>query len=100
LHYKRKATPNGKQKLPRAVLARQRAGFVALEFILRKRLFAMVNAGFRFASAHALFWLAHDLIRPSFARRSGLREGGKPVPTPDHVEDMLFGIMRGTATGR
>jgi hypothetical protein len=33
LHYKRKATPNGKQKLPRAVLARQRARFVALEFI-------------------------------------------------------------------
>ena len=40
------------------------------------------------------FWLAHDLIRPSFARRSGLREGGKPVPIPDHVENMLFGIMR------
>ena len=33
LHYKRKATPNGKQKLPRAVLARQRARYVALEFI-------------------------------------------------------------------
>jgi hypothetical protein len=37
---------------------------------------------------------AHDLVRPSFARRSGLREGGKPVPIPDQVEDMLFGIMR------
>src|SRR5438046_6551646 len=30
--------------------------------------------------------LEHDLIRPSFARRSGLREGGKPVPTfRDHA---------------
>jgi hypothetical protein len=38
--------------------------------------------------------LARDLIRPSFARQSGLREGGKPVPIPDQVEDMLFGIMR------
>jgi hypothetical protein len=38
--------------------------------------------------------IAHDLDRPSFARRSGLREGGKPVPIPDQVEDMLFGIMR------
>jgi hypothetical protein len=34
------------------------------------------------------------LFRPSFARRSGLREGGKPVPIPDQVEDKLFGIMR------
>src|SRR5580658_1846708 len=28
----------------------------------------------------------HDLIRPSFARRSGLREGGKPASTfRDHA---------------
>jgi hypothetical protein len=27
------------------------------------------------------FFFEHYLIRPSFARRSGLREGGKPVPT-------------------
>jgi hypothetical protein len=33
LHYNRKATPNGKQKLPRAGLERQRARFIALEFI-------------------------------------------------------------------
>jgi hypothetical protein len=33
LHYKRKATPNGKQNLPRAALPRMRARFVALEFI-------------------------------------------------------------------
>jgi hypothetical protein len=46
LHYKRKATPNGKQKLPRAVLARPRARFVALKFILRKRRSVMVNGGF------------------------------------------------------
>jgi hypothetical protein len=37
---------------------------------------------------------AHDLLRPCFARRSGLREGGKPVSIPDQVEDKLFGIMR------
>jgi hypothetical protein len=55
LHYKRKATPNGKQKLPRAVLARPRARFVALKFILRKRRLVMVNAGFRFATPPALF---------------------------------------------
>jgi hypothetical protein len=49
LHYKRKATPNGKQKLPRAVLARQRARFVALAFIWGKSRLVMVNAGFRFS---------------------------------------------------
>jgi hypothetical protein len=32
-HYKRKATPNGKQNLPRAVLRRVSTSFVALEFI-------------------------------------------------------------------
>jgi hypothetical protein len=42
----------------------------------------------------ALLETAHHLFRPSFARRSGLREGGKPVPIPDQVEDKLFGIMR------
>ncbi len=32
------------------------------------------------------FSLEHDLFGPSFARRSGLREGGKPVSTfPDHA---------------
>src|SRR5205807_3868795 len=41
-----------------------------------------------YASSNILF--AHDLIRPSFARRSGLREGGKPIPTPDHVRGRLF----------
>jgi hypothetical protein len=44
--------------------------------------------------AEDLLLLAHDLFRPSFARRSGLREGGKPVPIPDQVEDKLFGIAR------
>jgi nitroreductase len=30
--------------------------------------------------------IAHDLVQPSFARRSGLREGGKPVSAfPDHA---------------
>jgi hypothetical protein len=80
LHYKRKATPNGKQNLPRAVLARQRARFVALEFILRKRRLVMVNAGFRFTTAHARF----------FSWRMIYYENRFP----------LSGIMRGTATGR
>src|ERR1017187_3496880 len=32
------------------------------------------------------FLFQHDLFRPSFARRSGLREGGNPVPTfRDHA---------------
>jgi hypothetical protein len=80
LHYKRKATPNGKQNLPRAVLARQRACFVALEFILRKRRLVMVNAGFRFTTAHERF----------FSWRMIYSENWFP----------LSGIMRGTATGR
>jgi hypothetical protein len=29
--------------------------------------------------SYAPFSFAHDLIQPCFARRSGLREGGKPV---------------------
>jgi hypothetical protein len=38
--------------------------------------------------------LEHDLFRPSFARRSGLREGGKPVPTPGSSPGAgFFGIM-------
>jgi hypothetical protein len=48
LHYKRKATPNGKRKLLRAALLRGRARFVALEFICRKKRCVMVNAAFRF----------------------------------------------------
>jgi hypothetical protein len=48
LHYKRKATPNGKRKLLRAALRRSRARFVALEFIWRKKRRVMVNAAFRF----------------------------------------------------
>jgi len=35
-----------------AALAHRQAGFVALEFILRKRRIVMVNAEFRFAKAH------------------------------------------------
>ena len=43
--------------------------------------------------------LAHDLVRPAYARRSigphewampRLRAGGKPVPIPDQVRDRLF----------
>src|ERR1017187_6134659 len=35
---------------------------------------------------YGLGLLAHDLIRPHFAHQSGLREGGKPVPTfRDHA---------------
>src|SRR5438046_10664412 len=40
--------------------------------------------------------LEHDLIRPSFARRSGLREGGKPVPTfRDHAHPATLNSSRG-----
>jgi hypothetical protein len=48
LHYKRKATPNGKRKLLRVALLRGRARFIALEFIWRKKRCVMVNAAFRF----------------------------------------------------
>ena len=41
------------------------------------------------AVSYTHLFLAHDLIRSSFARRSGLREGGKPVSTfRDHT--LLF----------
>ncbi len=34
--------------------------------------------------------MEHDLFGPSFARRSGLREGGKQASTPDQVRGRLF----------
>src|SRR5580700_1015360 len=48
--------------------------------------------------------LEHDLFRPCFARPSGLREGGKPVPTPHQVRGRLFrdhalGRLAGTPRG-
>jgi len=42
-------------------------------------------------SANTLFYGDSMIfVRPCFARRSGLREGGKPVPTPDRVRGRLF----------
>src|SRR5476649_644028 len=40
------------------------------------------------------FLFEHDLFRPSFARRSGLREGGNPVPTfRDHALNQRSAIL-------
>src|SRR5712692_8230034 len=85
----------------------------------RFALVVVVAAAISLISSHLAIFPAHDLIRPSFARRpafakpasagegrSGLRtrvrplagpstgSGGKPVLIPDRVEDKLFGIMR------
>ena len=46
--------------------------------------------------------MEHDPFRPSFARRSGLREGGKPASTfPDHAVMRAFitGVAGTTLTG-
>jgi hypothetical protein len=52
------------------------------------------RTGIHFAGKCSSFLFEHDLFRPSFARRSGLREGGKPVPTPGSSPGAgFFGIM-------
>jgi hypothetical protein len=56
-----------------------------------------LSPGGRFLRQDGLLFVAYRLFRPSFARRSGLREGGKPVSIPDHIEDM---DARAKAVGR
>jgi hypothetical protein len=49
---------------------------------------------------HNNIYLAHDLFRPSFARRSGLREGGKSGPAfRDHALAGARCRIAGNATG-
>ena len=70
----------------RAVLDLWQAGAGSARHLARAELSARALSTLMGSEQGSSFLFEHDLFRPSFARRSGLREGGKPVLTfRDHA---------------